>query len=77
MTTGDLCLICSALWVIVHLYPFLKGMLGKQDRMPTTTIIVVWSILFASILTHLCVRANPFVAKGGPVLKNCGLSCGN
>ncbi|EOA15940.1 hypothetical protein CARUB_v10004034mg [Capsella rubella] len=64
-----------ALWVIVHLYPFLKGMLGKQDRMPT--IIVVWSILLASILTLLWVRVNPFVAKGGPVLEICGLNCGN
>ncbi|KAJ0252443.1 Cellulose synthase A catalytic subunit 2 [Hirschfeldia incana] len=64
-----------ALWVIVHLYPFLKGMLGKQDRMPT--IIVVWSILLASILTLLWVRVNPFVAKGGPVLEICGLKCGN
>ncbi|NP_001302952.1 cellulose synthase A catalytic subunit 2 [Brassica napus] len=64
-----------ALWVIVHLYPFLKGMLGKQDRMPT--IIVVWSILLASILTLLWVRVNPFVAKGGPVLEICGLGCGN
>ncbi|CAH2075954.1 unnamed protein product, partial [Thlaspi arvense] len=64
-----------ALWVIVHLYPFLKGLLGKQDRMPT--IILVWSILLASILTLLWVRVNPFVAKGGPVLEICGLNCGN
>jgi len=28
-------------WVIIHLYPFLKGLLGKQDRMPT--IVLVWS----------------------------------
>ncbi|KAF2284326.1 hypothetical protein GH714_020513 [Hevea brasiliensis] len=27
-----------ALWVIIHLYPFLKGLLGKQDRMPT----IIW-----------------------------------
>jgi cellulose synthase A len=62
-----------ALWVIIHLYPFLKGLLGKQDRMPT--IIVVWSILLASILTLLWVRVNPFVAKGGPILEICGLDC--
>ncbi|KAK8577937.1 hypothetical protein V6N13_076613 [Hibiscus sabdariffa] len=24
-----------AIWVIIHLYPFLKGLLRKQDRMPT------------------------------------------
>ena len=62
-----------ALWVVIHLYPFLKGLLGKQDRMPT--IIIVWSILIASILTLLWVRVNPFVAKGGPVLEICGLDC--
>ncbi|XP_034915572.1 cellulose synthase A catalytic subunit 2 [UDP-forming] isoform X1 [Populus alba] len=62
-----------ALWVIIHLYPFLKGLLGKQDRMPT--IILVWSILLASILTLLWVRINPFVSKGGPVLELCGLNC--
>ncbi|KAG5250712.1 CesA7A family protein [Salix suchowensis] len=62
-----------ALWVIVHLYPFLKGWLGKQDRLPT--IIVVWSILLASVLTLLWVRINPFVSKGGIVLEVCGLDC--
>ncbi|CAL0319665.1 unnamed protein product [Lupinus luteus] len=62
-----------AIWVIVHLYPFLKGLLGKQDRVPT--ILVVWSILLASILTLLWVRVNPFVSRGGPALEVCGLNC--
>ncbi|KAE9601305.1 putative hexosyltransferase chromatin regulator PHD family [Lupinus albus] len=62
-----------ALWVILHLYPFLKGLLGKQDRMPT--IVLVWSILLASILTLLWVRINPFVNRDGPVLEICGLNC--
>nr|AFZ78560.1 cellulose synthase [Populus tomentosa] len=62
-----------ALWVIVHLYPFLKGWIGKQDRLPT--IILVWSILLASVLTLLWVRINPFVSKGGIVLEVCGLDC--
>lgn len=63
-----------ATWVIVHLYPFLKGMTGKQDRVPT--ILVVWSILLASIFSLLWVRVNPFVAKfDGPVLEVCGLDC--
>uniref|UniRef100_A0A5B7B0B0 Cellulose synthase n=1 Tax=Davidia involucrata TaxID=16924 RepID=A0A5B7B0B0_DAVIN len=62
-----------AFWVIVHLYPFLKGLIGKQDRMPT--IILVWSILLASILTLLWVRINPFVSRDGPVLEVCGLDC--
>ncbi|GLT44054.1 hypothetical protein SLA2020_179720 [Shorea laevis] len=62
-----------AFWVIMHLYPFLKGLLGKQDRMPT--IILVWSILLASILTLLWVRINPFISRDGPVLEICGLNC--
>ncbi|OIW19999.1 hypothetical protein TanjilG_31913 [Lupinus angustifolius] len=62
-----------AFWVIVHLYPFLKGLLGKQDKVPT--ILVVWSILLASILTLLWVRVNPFVSRDGPVLEVCGLNC--
>ena len=62
-----------ALWVIVHLYPFLKGFMGKQDRLPT--IIVVWSILLASIFSLLWARVNPFTSKGGIVLEVCGLNC--
>ncbi|XP_022864856.1 cellulose synthase A catalytic subunit 6 [UDP-forming]-like isoform X1 [Olea europaea var. sylvestris] len=62
-----------SLWVIVHLYPFLKGLFGKQERLPT--VIVIWSILLASILTLLWVRINPFVSREGPVLEICGLDC--
>ncbi|PRQ24667.1 putative hexosyltransferase chromatin regulator PHD family [Rosa chinensis] len=62
-----------AIWVIVHLYPFLKGMVGRNDRLPT--IIIVWSILLASIFSLLWVRINPFVSKGGIVLEVCGLDC--
>ncbi|XP_031479307.1 cellulose synthase A catalytic subunit 5 [UDP-forming]-like [Nymphaea colorata] len=63
-----------AFWVIVHLYPFLKGLMGKQNRTPT--IIIVWSILLASIFSLVWVRVNPFVSKStGPVLELCGLDC--
>ncbi|KAK7282385.1 hypothetical protein RIF29_11093 [Crotalaria pallida] len=62
-----------ALWVIIHLYPFLKGLLGKQDKVPT--IVIVWTTLLASILTLLWVRTNPFVSRDGPVLEICGLNC--
>lgn len=62
-----------AIWVIAHLYPFLKGFLGKQDRVPT--ILVVWAILLASIFSLLWVRINPFVSKGDIVLEVCGLDC--
>ncbi|KAK2988152.1 hypothetical protein RJ640_020634 [Escallonia rubra] len=63
-----------AFWVIVHLYPFLKGLLGRQNRTPT--IIIVWSILLASIFSLLWVRVDPFLAKpSGPTLEECGLDC--
>ncbi|GMP79873.1 hypothetical protein CsSME_00035214 [Camellia sinensis var. sinensis] len=62
-----------ALWVIVHLYPFLKGLMGKQDGVPT--ILIVWSILLASIFSLLWVRINPFLSRGGIVLEVCGLNC--
>ncbi|XP_057973112.1 probable cellulose synthase A catalytic subunit 5 [UDP-forming] [Malania oleifera] len=61
-------------WVIVHLYPFLKGLLGRQNRTPT--IIIVWSILLASIFSLLWVRIDPFLARSdGPLLEECGLVC--
>ncbi|KAL2240172.1 cellulose synthase A catalytic subunit 2 [UDP-forming] [Sesamum indicum] len=62
-----------AIWVIMHLYPFLKGLTGKQDRVPT--VIVIWSILLASILTLVWVRVNPFISREGPILEICGLNC--
>ncbi|KAL0284538.1 UNVERIFIED_CONTAM: Cellulose synthase A catalytic subunit [UDP-forming], partial [Sesamum angustifolium] len=62
-----------AIWVIIHLYPFLKGFMGKQDRLPT--IIVVWSILLASIFSLLWVRINPFLSRDGIVLEVYGLDC--
>ncbi|KAJ3694203.1 hypothetical protein LUZ60_009683 [Juncus effusus] len=47
-----------AIWVILHLYPFLKGLLGRQNRTPT--IVIVWSILLASIFSLLWVKIDPF-----------------
>ncbi|XP_024396834.1 cellulose synthase A catalytic subunit 7 [UDP-forming] isoform X1 [Physcomitrium patens] len=63
-----------AFWVIVHLYPFLKGLMGRQNRTPT--IVIVWSILLASIFSLLWVRIDPFLAKvKGPDLSQCGINC--
>ncbi|XP_062012937.1 cellulose synthase A catalytic subunit 8 [UDP-forming] [Rosa rugosa] len=50
-----------AFWVILHLYPFLKGLMGRQNRTPT--IVVLWSILLASVFSLVWVRINPFVSK--------------
>jgi len=36
-------------WVLVHLYPFLKGLMGHQNHTPT--IEVVWSLILASIFS--------------------------
>ncbi|CAK8539816.1 unnamed protein product [Lathyrus sativus] len=63
-----------AFWVIVHLYPFLKGLMGRQNRTPT--IIVVWSILLASIFSLLWVRVSPFTTRViGPKAEECGINC--
>nr|GMD88777.1 probable cellulose synthase A catalytic subunit 3 [UDP-forming] [Ipomoea batatas] len=61
-----------AFWVIAHLYPFLKGVMGRQNRTPT--VIVVWSILLASVFSLLWIRIDPFLGKSdGPVLEDCGI----
>ncbi|KAH7444937.1 hypothetical protein KP509_02G098700 [Ceratopteris richardii] len=63
-----------AFWVIVHLYPFLKGLMGRQNRTPT--IVIVWSVLLASIFSLLWVRIDPFLIRvTGPNLKQCGINC--
>ncbi|XP_011628193.2 cellulose synthase A catalytic subunit 7 [UDP-forming] [Amborella trichopoda] len=63
-----------AFWVIVHLYPFLKGLMGKQNRTPT--IVVLWSVLLASIFSLVWVRIDPFLPKQtGPLLQQCGVEC--
>nr|QBI56903.1 cellulose synthase A7 [Agave deserti] len=63
-----------AFWVIVHLYPFLKGLMGRQNRTPT--VVVIWSVLLASIFSLLWVRIDPFVLKTkGPDVKQCGINC--
>ncbi|KAL4627182.1 hypothetical protein ACB092_05G149500 [Castanea dentata] len=50
-----------AFWVILHLYPFLKGLMGRQNRTPT--IVVLWSVLLPSVFSLVWVRINPFVGK--------------
>ncbi|KAK6119614.1 hypothetical protein DH2020_046637 [Rehmannia glutinosa] len=64
-----------AIWVIVHLYPFLKGLLGRQNRTPT--IVIVWSILLASIFSLLWVRIDPFTSEATrrAAQGQCGVNC--
>ncbi|GMJ07216.1 cellulose synthase 1, anisotropy1, CELLULOSE SYNTHASE 1, RADIALLY SWOLLEN 1 [Hibiscus trionum] len=64
-----------AIWVIAHLYPFLKGLVGRQNRTPT--IVIVWSILLASIFSLLWVRIDPFTSDATKAAANgqCGINC--
>ncbi|XAR66591.1 Cellulose synthase (UDP-forming) [Bertholletia excelsa] len=50
-----------AFWVILHLYPFLKGLMGRQNRTPT--IVVLWSVLLGSVFSLVWVKIDPFVSK--------------
>nr|CAB3478303.1 unnamed protein product [Digitaria exilis] len=54
-----------AMWVIMHLYPFLKGLMGRQNRTPT--IVILWSVLLASVFSLLWVKIDPFVGGTEPV----------
>ncbi|KAG5242675.1 CELLULOSE SYNTHASE [Salix suchowensis] len=50
------------------------GLMGRQNRTPT--IIVVWSVLLASIFSLIWVRVDPFTAKvTGPDVEQCGINC--
>ncbi|MFS7991066.1 putative cellulose synthase (UDP-forming) [Helianthus anomalus] len=63
-----------AFWVIVHLCPFLKGLMGKQNWL--LTIVVVWSMLLASIFSLLWVRIDPFTTRvTGPDVQYYGINC--
>ncbi|XP_057797035.1 probable cellulose synthase A catalytic subunit 3 [UDP-forming] [Salvia miltiorrhiza] len=63
-----------ALWVIAHLYPFLKG--RGRERGRVSTIVLLWSILVGSIFSLLWVRIDPFMPNpDAPSLQECGLDC--
>ncbi|KAJ7534832.1 hypothetical protein O6H91_12G006000 [Diphasiastrum complanatum] len=57
-----------SLWVLAHLYPFAKGLMGRRGRMPT--IVLVWSGLLAIIISLLWVAistpSTSFKGIGGP-----------
>ncbi|PKA50083.1 Cellulose synthase-like protein D2 [Apostasia shenzhenica] len=44
-------------WVLAHLYPFAKGLMGRRGKTPT--IIFVWSGLIAITISLLWVAINP------------------
>ncbi|KAJ6386406.1 hypothetical protein OIU77_029384 [Salix suchowensis] len=44
-------------WVLVHLYPFAKGLMGKRGKTPT--IVFVWSGLIAITISLLWIAISP------------------
>ncbi|CAI7772651.1 unnamed protein product [Closterium sp. NIES-53] len=43
-----------SVWVLLHLYPFTKGLMGRSSRMPT--LVIVWAMLLAIVLSLLWAR---------------------
>ncbi|CAK9173454.1 unnamed protein product [Ilex paraguariensis] len=50
-------------WVLAHLYPFAKGLMGRRGRTPT--IVFVWSGLIAITISLLWVAINPPAGSSG------------
>ncbi|XP_042485792.1 cellulose synthase-like protein D1, partial [Macadamia integrifolia] len=46
-----------SLWVLCHMYPFAKGLMGRRGRMPT--IIYVWAGLVAITVSLLWITISP------------------
>lgn len=44
-------------WVLAHLYPFAKGLMGRRGKTPT--IVFVWSGLIAITISLLWIAVNP------------------
>ncbi|KAJ9696818.1 hypothetical protein PVL29_008828 [Vitis rotundifolia] len=61
-------------FVIVHLYPFLKGLLVWKHNIPT--VVILWSLILASLFCLLWVRLDPFTTRfQGPDAEACGYEC--
>ena len=52
------------MWVVAHLYPFLKGLVGRQNRVPT--VVALWSLMLASAISLLWAKVDDVFAR-----KNC------
>ena len=46
-------------WVLPHLYPFAKGLMGRRGKTQPPTIAFVWSGLFSITIALLWVTINP------------------
>ncbi|CAO2820975.1 unnamed protein product [Amaranthus hypochondriacus] len=51
-----------AFWVLAHLYPFAKGLMGRRRKTPT--IVFVWSGLIAITISLLYIAINPPSGSG-------------
>ncbi|XP_034691445.1 probable cellulose synthase A catalytic subunit 8 [UDP-forming] isoform X1 [Vitis riparia] len=60
--------------VIVHLYPFLKGLLVWKHNIPT--VVILWSLILATLFCLLWVQLDPFTTRfQGPDAEACGYEC--
>ncbi|CAM6125730.1 unnamed protein product [Calypogeia fissa] len=46
-----------SVWVLVHLYPFAKGLMGRKGRTPT--VVFVWAGLLSIVISLLWVTISP------------------
>ncbi|WOL13666.1 cellulose synthase-like protein D4 [Canna indica] len=51
-------------WVLAHLYPFAKGLMGRRGKTPT--IVFVWSGLIAITISLLWIAISPPGGEGAP-----------
>uniref|UniRef100_A0A2N9I634 Cellulose synthase-like protein D4 n=1 Tax=Fagus sylvatica TaxID=28930 RepID=A0A2N9I634_FAGSY len=61
-------------WVLAHLYPFAKGLMGRRGKTPT--IVFVWSGLIAITLSLLWIAINPPAASTNDTTSTGGTSGG-
>ncbi|CAM6100571.1 unnamed protein product [Calypogeia fissa] len=52
-----------SLWVLIHLYPFAKGLMGRRGRTPT--VIFVWAGLLSIVISLLWVTIYPPTSNTG------------
>ncbi|KAL8141452.1 hypothetical protein V2J09_014484 [Rumex salicifolius] len=52
-------------WVLCHLYPFAKGLMGARRKTPS--IVFVWSGLIAITISLFYLAINPIKGGGGPI----------
>lgn len=52
-------------WVLAHLYPFAKGLMGRRGRAPT--IVFLWSGLLAIVISLLWIAVDPPSGDGSQI----------